>query len=581
LQVPRERNAVTTILEILKSILPAGCNNQDTGWDTVPRWPPDLFAAVASITERSGLYSDRAFTSEWDASFVCNPPYRLEVETLGQNWRQSGIPPNEVQAYWRELIRNHQNARIDDGSDADTGWKVLVFRLLAIADEACEGVGFPPRAAGNPVPGEPSPPVEAGPAFKVFEEHIAWVNRQAATPDVSVMGGTDLLYMPHSLCAMVPPAVACVQPKASTPSVGCNLRSFTHHVALLPSIGHVTTHWRIASGWNDRRATFNLLIMPFPYSLPGRSFTPVSEASTTYDRAFELDPRVWTESTTPREFADFIVGLIDCAHAEMKTVDAIVLPETALMNDFAAQIAGLLAAETDVELLLTGTLHREDGRTRNSASMFRMLSHSVLQKSSQSKHHRWCLNGDQVKRYHLGNVLDPQARWWEAIDVGYRHCFTTVFRPGAALSVLVCEDLARYDPVLTVMNAIGPNLVIALLMDGPQLEHRWSGRYATSLADDPGSAVLTVTSMGMIARSFMPGETVSREIALWKEPGGKAVALKLPRGDHALLLSLTIRNIEQYTLDGRTDGGSTVRFELGAAHGLRHPTPPSWLGTVP
>ena len=572
---------MTTILETIKTILPDGCNNQDTGWDSVPSWPPDLFAAVATITERSGLYSDRAFTSEWDASFVCSPVHRLGVQSAGQNWRRSGKPPNEVQAYWSQLVRSHQKARIDDGSDASTGWKALVFTLLTIADEACAGVGFPPRSGGNPTPGMPPPTVEAGAAFVVFKEHIAWLNKQDATPNVSVMGGSSLPYIPHSLCAMVPPAVACVQPKAGTPSVGCTLRSLTHHVALLPSIGHVTTHWRIASSSNDRQAPFNLLIIPFPYSLPGSSFTPVPTASASYDRAFKLDPGIWTAATTPREFADFIIGLIKRAHTEMEPVHAVVLPETALMNDFAAQIAGLLAAESDVELLLTGTLHRDDGRTRNSASMFRMLSHSVVQKSSQSKHHRWCLDGDQVKRYHLGNVLDPQARWWEAIEVSYRHCFTTVFRPGAALSVLVCEDLARYDPVLTVMNAIGPNLVLALLMDGPQLEHRWSGRYATSLADDPGSAVLTVTSLGMIARSSMPGETISREIALWKEPGGKAVPLKLPKGDHALLLSLTSRRVEQHTLDGRADGGSTVRFELGAAHGLRHPTPPPWLGFVP
>jgi hypothetical protein len=51
------------------------------------------------------------------------------------------------------------------------------------------------------------------------------------------------------------------------------------------------------------------------------------------------------------------------------------------------------------------------------------------------------------------------------------------------------------------MNAIGPNLVIALLMDGPQLENRWPARYATVLAEDPGSAVLTVTSLGMVRRS--------------------------------------------------------------------------------
>jgi hypothetical protein len=59
------------------------------------------------------------------------------------------------------------------------------------------------------------------------------------------------------------------------------------------------------------------------------------------------------------------------------------------------------------------------------------------------------LNDDQVRRHHLGHVLDPNSKWWEKIDVGYRHCYVTLFRPQAALSVLVCEDLARYDPVLT------------------------------------------------------------------------------------------------------------------------------------
>jgi len=40
----------------------------------------------------------------------------------------------------------------------------------------------------------------------------------------------------------------------------------------------------------------------------------------------------------------------------------------------------------------------------------------------------------------------------------------TVIRPGAALAVLICEDLARFDPVLPVINAVGPNLVISLLL---------------------------------------------------------------------------------------------------------------------
>lgn len=42
------------------------------------------------------------------------------------------------------------------------------------------------------------------------------------------------------------------------------------------------------------------------------------------------------------------------------------------------------------------------------------------------------------------------------------------------------------------------------------------GREARSLppADDPGSAVLTLTSLGLIRRSYMPSETGKRHIAL-------------------------------------------------------------------
>jgi hypothetical protein len=61
-------------------------------------------------------------------------------------------------------------------------------------------------------------------------------------------------------------------------------------------------------------------------------------------------------------------------------------------------------------------------------------------------------------------------------------------------------------------------LLIALLMDGPQLKSRWSGRYAGVLAEDPGSSVLTLTSLGMALRSrpIVAGKRieVSRAIAL-------------------------------------------------------------------
>lgn len=66
-----------------------------------------------------------------------------------------------------------------------------------------------------------------------------------------------------------------------------------------------------------------------------------------------------------------------------------------------------------------------------------------------------------------------------------------------------------------VLRRVGPSLVVGLLLDGPQLPQRWPARYATVLADEPGSAVLTLTSFGMVARSRPPGRTRSRAVALW------------------------------------------------------------------
>ncbi len=57
------------------------------------------------------------------------------------------------------------------------------------------------------------------------------------------------------------------------------------------------------------------------------------------------------------------------------------------------------------------------------------------------------------------------------------------------------------SPGATILRAVGPNLVVCLLLDGPQSKERWSTRAAAALADDPGSSVLTLTSLGMLRRA--------------------------------------------------------------------------------
>jgi hypothetical protein len=284
----------------------------------------------------------------------------------------------------------------------------------------------------------------------------------------------------------------------------------------------------------------------------------------------------WTDedgiAADPQRIADVLDALIEAARRESKEIHGIILPETALLASQAQTVAEELAKRhSDLELFITGTIGQVAGDQgpRNCAFTARLYDRKVMDSWSQFKHHRWCLDRGQIVRYHLGSVLDPELRWWEKIDVSDRTCVFSVVRWGASLAVLVCEDLARFDPVLPVISAVGPSLVIALLMDGPQLERRWPGRYATVLADDPGSSVLTLTSLGMIRRSAMPGEADQRQIALWKEAGDVAKELSLPAGAHALLLSLTTTRESQMTLDRRSDGGATRRFRLSAARAVR------------
>lgn len=226
-----------------------------------------------------------------------------------------------------------------------------------------------------------------------------------------------------------------------------------------------------------------------------------------------------------------------------------------------------------LELFITGILDRDaDGRERNCAYTVRYFSGEMAHSWRQPKHHRWKLEQNQIKRYSFGYALDPERDWWECIDVSNRSCAFSVIRPGATIATLVCEDLARFDPVMPVINAIGPTLLVGLLMDGPQWESRWPGRYATVLAEDPGCSVLTVTSLGMIRRSTPPGKSPPCEIALWKEPGAAAESLTLPADHHGLLLALTLAPDPRQTLDRRADQAGGARLRLSGVQGVKLPS---------
>jgi hypothetical protein len=482
---------------------------------------------------------------------------------VGAEWASAGnVVPVKAQKLWSQLFA-HRNADVAQKGAASLDWKRANMKLLAIADEASAGIGFfdPAQAGGGPIPG------------LVLSEYKLMMRNQQRI----------LVQLPFSLCLRVPSEEVCVQPKTNTPAVGCTLRSLSHHLSLLPGRATVATEWHFAHPNERSEGPLNLLIVPLPYVIRGEAFsaTVVKQAEHGY---FNIAP-TWLgrgkRKADWRRIAQLLVDLVRATRRETAQVHGVVIPEGAIPAEYARPISNYLAASIDgLELFIAGTIStrkRSNLLPKNCAFMARSHRKKLLHWQFQSKHHRWSLDAPQITRYHLGHVLNPDMAWWERINVEGRGCIFTVIRPGASLAVLVCEDLARVDPVLPAINAVGPNLVVALLMDGPQLEHRWPGRYATVLADDPGSSVLTVTSVGMVDRSSMPGEARDRRIALWKEQGGTAKAIQLPKGDHAVLLSLSASPTEQVSLDGRSDGRMSARFKLSGVRGIRLKRWPAWL----
>jgi hypothetical protein len=108
-----------------------------------------------------------------------------------------------------------------------------------------------------------------------------------------------------------------------------------------------------------------------------------------------------------------------------------------------------------------------------------------------------------------------------------------------------------------VIRSIGPNLVVALLLDGPQLVTRWPSRYATILTEDPGSSVLTLSAKGMVDRSKPSGVPKSNVVALWKDSEYGFKELCLQDDKDAILLSLKCVKNTEYTSDGRDDHGTS------------------------
>ncbi len=308
--------------------------------------------------------------------------------------------------------------------------------------------------------------------------------------------------------------------------------------------------------------SLNLLVLPWPLEVVPRQFRENP------GRLENMDQETFRFFTCEMpEAVDIprVGGLLENAELLVGRVDAIVFPELALRPDDCVRLAKDLQC-----VVIGGEGAPADPQARsagsNAAVVAVPLGQDVLA-TRQQKHHRWRLDARQIGQYGLGSQLHPEHAWWEYIALGAREVRFWCLDSWLAFCVLICEDLARQDPVAPVVRAVGPNLVITLVMDGPQLAGRWTARYATVLAEDPGASVLSLTSAGMVRLSRVPGREPSRVVALWKDGrGGAPREIELEGGAEGVVLCLTREMTTEWSADGRSDEEATGQLLLNGVH---------------
>ncbi|WP_233233935.1 hypothetical protein [Bordetella sp. LUAb4] len=533
-----------------------------------PRWPADAFAVVATIMELSGCYTEASLVGNHHAN---HDTYISDAMGAAVKWRNTGECPEIVELWWYDLLAVHGQTPLTELKAAIPYSPVVwnLMRLLAVADEASAGVGWMPR-------GDKEMTMMTLRASLSFLDHV------------DAAEGARLPYIPNSLCERVPPSKATVLPKSLTPSVGCTVRSMSHHLALLPPSSVIESEWVLPDN-GPASETMRLLVIPYPFRVDDESFITAGPAREMTHQAkmqpyFTLNP-TWLNmprTVTAKLIRDELIApMVEQAIGKFgpDAIDGVLFPECALTEELGDKLLDELARRPipGLKFLITGTMAAGQpgheafdglpGRNRAKTMVFaqkqKNAEQRVLYGKAHSKHHRWALDKDQIKRYGLTGIPSPEPlKAWEHIAIDNRRLPFLALRDDLCMTVLICEDLARADPAMPVIRSIGPNLVIALLMDGPQLAVRWPGRYATVLAEDPGSSVLSITSAGMVDRSNLGERNPARAVGLWRHDQGCNTELFLPAGHHGLVLTVKAKEDEQYSLDHRSDLKAARRWKL-------------------
>lgn len=405
----------------------------------------------------------------------------------------------------------------------------------------------------------------------------------------------------HGTLALTPPQGCRVLPKRHTPRVGMTLRNYSLNLAFHQSAVEVRWHQEkagfapIVKKQTRPLESISILLLPWPLEVRLQDFRPVDPNGKPPYFHFNPDIAMSKRELMKRkdQLCCYVRDALKQAKHEAGSVHMVILPEVSLTRNELSAVEDILAS-ADVRAYIAGVRGPGKGtyaantvycRTREAkgpaasspsreskgrrGSAFGPRNHDAV----QGKHHRWCLGRPQITQYQLGGILSPRQLWWEKIALSDVRSVRFINIGGElTLCPLICEDLARQEPIGDLIRAVGPSIVVAILLDGPQLASRWSARYASVLADDPGSAVITLTPLGMVDRCRSGDARKSRAIALWSESGGSPRAIELEAGANAVLLSVDVEEEQEHTADVRRDRIFTNSVTLGGVYHIQADT---------
>ncbi len=582
-----------------------------SAWFAPPHDPLDLFAVSGRLLERSGAYHHiEAGTETASGTFPASAKRILQIDSVrrtywvssGEYWREMvnltkyvapQFPPDFVERHWLEVLSAWDDPIFQPSSEHldPPDWWSAALDLFAISDEAAKGVG---QRSISKLAGETSWIAQA------VDSRIAKSLRAADPSSGHVPGPESRLYT----LSQANPDSVCVLPKSRTAQIGCTIRNLSHNLALLPAQGVARAAWCYGQQPSNSQngKPLNLVLIPYPYEIEATCFRQEADSGDTCEKRFgwfsvapaqikgaDAEETEKAEAQALDSFLAFVDGMIDAMRKDCGTVDILVFPELALSHRVhEAVLERVNKSHGDIEVVVAGLTSYRTNPAPDTADKIDVGGEEMIRRgnfaaitvfeeiddwapekrteggavprerrqitSYHDKHHRWRLDREQITRYGLGAVLNPSFDWWERQQILSRSLNVIAFRDRATATVLICEDLARMDPAQEVLRAIGPKLIFALLMDGPQLAVRWPARYATVLADDPGSSVLTLTSMALIERSNAGGKhTASFCVGLWRDAAGDIQELKLSPDYQGIGLSLSQIQVTEQTMDGRHD----------------------------